>query len=167
MNQNTKEITLWTVVTYCSTPPREQPVEFAVSRSRGKGGTVTTSMVTTRKPAGPSLSPKSWLFLHCWLNCPVVWEQTGGAKNLSRMQSEAWREQMRGWDPASLSPLSKHRTASLEFHNPDFKKPANIPRTPEIGSSPLHGGYKGHRTGFSFRGRAMWEWALTGFGKVK
>lgn len=28
MNQNTREITLWTVVIYCSTPHRKQPVEF-------------------------------------------------------------------------------------------------------------------------------------------
>lgn len=72
--------------------------------SRVMRGRVATSMVTTRRHAYSTFSPRSLFFLHHWLNCPGLWEQMGGSENLPWMQSEAWRgKQMRRWRPASLA----------------------------------------------------------------
>lgn len=72
MNQNTREITLWTVVIYCSTPP--QKAACGILRFRVKCGTVATSMVTTGRRAYPTFSPGSSRFLQSWLTRPGLWK---------------------------------------------------------------------------------------------
>lgn len=78
MNQNTKEITLRTVVIYCPTPCREQPVEFAAMQSRAEGSTRPRDNNQEAYLASTS-PPRAFFFSSAilrpsWLNPPSAWQ---------------------------------------------------------------------------------------------